>query len=229
MNYFSETARAAVHLIFSFDEEVFEIAWTSLSVSITATLFAALFALPLGIWAAISRFRGKKLLQHTLNTLMAMPTVMIGLVLYGLISRQGALGDFGLLYTKTAIIIGETILILPIIMNMVMVAVQSADDNLIPTLKTLGANSRQQILIITSELRFTLLAAIVTGFGRAIGEVGAAMMLGGNIQGVTRTMTTAIALETSKGNFELGLALGILLLLIAFSVNLLLQTLQGKA
>ena len=228
MNYFSETARAAVHLIFSFDEEVFEIAWTSLSVSITATLFAALFALPLGIWAAISRFRGKKLLQHTLNTLMAMPTVMIGLVLYGLISRQGALGDFGLLYTKTAIIIGETILILPIIMNMVMVAVQSADDNLIPTLKTLGANSRQQILIITSELRFTLLAAIVTGFGRAIGEVGAAMMLGGNIQGVTRTMTTAIALETSKGNFELGLALGILLLLIAFSVNLLLQTLQGK-
>ena len=228
MNYFSETARAAVHLIFSFDEEVFEIAWTSLSVSITATLFAALFALPLGIWAAISRFRGKKLLQHTPNTLMAMPTVMIGLVLYGLISRQGALGDFGLLYTKTAIIIGETILILPIIMNMVMVAVQSADDNLIPTLKTLGANSRQQILIITSELRFTLLAAIVTGFGRAIGEVGAAMMLGGNIQGVTRTMTTAIALETSKGNFELGLALGILLLLIAFSVNLLLQTLQGK-
>ena len=228
MNYFSETARSAVHLIFSFDEEVFEIAWTSLSVSITATLFAALFALPLGIWAAISRFRGKKLLQHTLNTLMAMPTVMIGLVLYGLISRQGALGDFGLLYTKTAIIIGETILILPIIMNMVMVAVQSADDNLIPTLKTLGANSRQQILIITSELRFTLLAAIVTGFGRAIGEVGAAMMLGGNIQGVTRTMTTAIALETSKGNFELGLALGILLLLIAFSVNLLLQTLQGK-
>ena len=229
MNYFSETARAAVHLIFSFDEEVFEIAWTSLSVSITATLFAALFALPLGIWAAISKFRGKKLMQHTLNTLMAMPTVMIGLVLYGLISRQGALGDFGLLYTKTAIIIGETILILPIIMNMVMVAVQSADDNLIPTLKTLGANSRQQILIITSELRFTLLAAIVTGFGRAIGEVGAAMMLGGNIQGVTRTMTTAIALETSKGNFELGLALGILLLLIAFSVNLLLQTLQGKA
>ena len=229
MNYFSETARAAVHLIFSFDEEVFEIAWTSLTVSISATLFAALFALPLGIWAAISRFRGKKLLQHTLNTLMAMPTVMIGLVLYGLISRQGALGDFGLLYTKTAIIIGETILILPIIMNMVMVAVQSADDNLIPTLKTLGANSRQQILIITSELRFTLLVAIVTGFGRAIGEVGAAMMLGGNIQGVTRTMTTAIALETSKGNFELGLALGILLLLIAFSVNLLLQTLQGKA
>ena len=229
MNYFSETARAAVHLIFSFDEEVFEIAWTSLSVSITATLFAALFALPLGIWAAISKFRGKKLMQHTLNTLMAMPTVMIGLILYGLISRQGALGDFGLLYTKTAIIIGETILILPIIMNMVMVAVQSADDNLIPTLKTLGANSRQQILIITSELRFTLLAAIVTGFGRAIGEVGAAMMLGGNIQGVTRTMTTAIALETSKGNFELGLALGILLLLIAFSVNLLLQTLQGKA
>ena len=228
MNHFSETARAAVHLIFSFDEEVFEIAWTSLTVSISATLFAALFALPLGIWAAISRFRGKKLMQHTLNTLMAMPTVMIGLVLYGLISRQGALGDFGLLYTKTAIIIGETILILPIIMNMVMVAVQSADDNLIPTLKTLGANSRQQILIITSELRFTLLVAIVTGFGRAIGEVGAAMMLGGNIQGVTRTMTTAIALETSKGNFELGLALGILLLLIAFSVNLLLQTLQGK-
>jgi tungstate transport system permease protein len=228
MNYFSDTARAAIHLIFSFDNEVYTIAWTSLSISITATLFAAVFALPLGIWVAIASFRGKKLLQHTLNTLMAMPTVMIGLVLYGLLSRQGALGGFGLLYTKSAIAIGQTLLILPIIMNMVMIAVQTADESLLPTLKSLGANTYQQILIIISELRLSLLAAIVTGFGRAIGEVGAAMMLGGNIQGVTRIMTTAIALETSKGNFELGLALGILLLLIAFGVNVLLQTLQGK-
>ena len=153
---------------------------------------------------------------------------MIGLILYGLFSRRGPLGDWGLLYTETAVIIGEAVLILPIIMNLTMVAVQSADEQLLPTLKSLGANSFQQIYLIINELRYTILAAVITGFGRAIGEVGAAMMLGGNIQGVTRTMTTAIALETSKGDFELGLALGILLLVIAFTVNFLLQVMQQK-
>ncbi len=228
MNYFSEAIISALQLIIQFDPEIYQIVWTSVKISLIATLFAAFFGILLGIITAISRFPGKRLIQQVLNTLMAMPTVMIGLVFYGLLSRQGPLGELGLLYTETAVIIGETCLILPIIMNMTLVAVQSADQRLISTLVMLGARPHQQILPVLSELRFTILAGVVTGFGRAIGEVGAAMMLGGNIQGVTRTMTTAIALETSKGDFELGLALGILLLIIAFAINLLLQLFNTK-
>jgi tungstate transport system permease protein len=229
MNYFSEAFAAAIQLIFQFDPKIYQIVWTSLKISLIATFFASLLGVISGIGVAISEFTGKRFLQHRLNTLMAMPTVMIGLIFYGLLSRRGPLGELGLLYTQTAVILGEACLILPIIMNMTLVAVQSADNRLIITLKILGAKSHQQILLILSELRFVILAAIITGFGRAIGEVGAAMMLGGNIQGSTRTMTTAIALETSKGDFELGLALGFLLLLIAFAVNLLLQLLENKA
>ena len=229
MNYFSEAFAAAIQLIFQFDPKIYEIVWTSLKISLIATFVSSLLGVILGIWVAISEFTGKRFLQHLLNTLMAMPTVMIGLIFYGLLSRRGPLGEFGLLYTQTAVILGEACLILPIIMNMTLVAVQSADNRLIITLKILGAKSHQQIQLILSELRFVILAAIITGFGRAIGEVGAAMMLGGNIQGSTRTMTTAIALETSKGDFELGLALGLLLLLIAFAVNLMLQLLENKA
>jgi len=228
MHFFSEAIISALQLIIQFNPEIYLIAWTSVKISLIATVLAALFGIFLGILIAITQFPGKRFIQQFLNTLMAMPTVMIGLIFYGLLSRQGPLGDLGLLYTETAVIIGETCLILPLIMNMTLVAVQSADQRLVITLRMLGAKTHQQIPPILSELRFTILAAVVTGFGRAIGEVGAAMMLGGNIQGVTRTMTTAIALETSKGDFELGLALGLLLLIIAFSINLLLQIIQSK-
>ncbi|NOQ77695.1 MAG: ABC transporter permease subunit [Methylococcaceae bacterium] len=228
MHYFSEAIFSALQLIIQFDPEIYLIASTSIKISLYATLIAAVFGILLGIITAITQFPGKHFVQQLLNTLMAMPTVMIGLIFYGLLSRQGPLGDWGLLYTKTAVIIGETCLILPLIMNMTLVAVQSADQRLISTLKMLGAKPYQQIIPILSELRFTILAGVITGFGRAIGEVGAAMMLGGNIQGLTRTMTTAIALETSKGNFEFGLALGLLLLIIAFSINLALQMINTK-
>jgi len=229
MHYFSESFFSALQLIIQFDPEIYQIAWTSIKISLIATLIASFFGLFLGVVTAISQFPGKHLIQQILNTLMAMPTVMIGLIFYGLLSRQGPLGDLGLLYTETAVIIGETCLILPLIMNMTLIAVQSTDQRLVSTLTMLGAKPYQQIIPIISELRFTLLAAVITGFGRAIGEVGAAMMLGGNIQGLTRTMTTAIALETSKGDFELGLALGLLLLIIAFSINLLLQMANIKS
>jgi len=228
MHYFSEAFFSALQLIIQFDPEIYHIASTSIKISLHATLIAAVFGILLGIITAITQFPGKHFVQQLLNTLMAMPTVMIGLIFYGLLSRQGPLGDWGLLYTKTAVIMGETCLILPLIMNMTLVAVQSADQRLISTLKMLGAKPYQQIIPILSELRFTILAGVITGFGRAIGEVGAAMMLGGNIQGLTRTMTTAIALETSKGNFEFGLALGLLLLIIAFSINLALQMINTK-
>ncbi len=228
MNYFSEALFAAIQLIIHFDPEIYQIVFTSLKISFIACFFASFLGVLIGIILAIHNFIGKHFIQQLLNTLMAMPTVMIGLIFYGLFSRRGALGDWELLYTETAIIIGETFLITPIIINLTLVAVQSTDKRLLETLIMLGAKPYQKILPVLSECRFAIFAAITTGFGRAIGEVGAAMMLGGNIQGATRTMTTAIALETSKGDFERGLALGLLLLLIAFSVNVGLQFLKSN-
>jgi len=226
MEYFSESILAALGLIVDFDKELYQIVVTSVKISCIALLIASLIGVPVGGWVALSSFRGKYFLQSLLNTLMAMPTVMIGLIFYGLLSRRGPLGDFGLLYTPTAVVIGEFVLILPIIINLAASAVNSSDPRLVSTLQSMGANQWQLLILVLLEVRMAVAIAVVTGFGRAIGEVGAAMMLGGNIQGVTRTMTTAIALETSKGEFELGLALGILLLAIAFSVNWLLQRLH---
>jgi len=228
VNYFTDATLGAIQLLLQFNPEVYLIVWTSLKIALIATTLAAILAIPTGIYIAINEFIGKRLLLQLLNTLMAMPTVMIGLVFYGLLSRRGMFGDYGLLYTETAVILGEASLIVPIIINMTVVAVQSADNRLLPTLKSLGAKQTQLVLPLLTELRYVILAAIITGFGRAIGEVGAAMMLGGNIHGVTRTMTTAIALETSKGDFVLGLALGIVLLSVAFTVNFILQQLTPE-
>ncbi|MCK5926067.1 MAG: ABC transporter permease, partial [Methylococcales bacterium] len=183
MDYFQDAFLKALQLIFQFDAQIYQIVLTSLRISFIATFFASLIGIFFGILIAINHFIGKRLLQHFLNTLMAMPTVMIGLVFYGLFSRRGILGDWGLLYTETAVIIGEAFLITPIIMNLTRVAVESSDKRLLETLKILGAKSYQQFIPILSERRFSILAAVTTGFGRAIGEVGAAMMLGGNIQG----------------------------------------------
>jgi tungstate transport system permease protein len=229
MAYFSDSLSVAFQLILKFDPNVYEIVWTSLKIALIATAFSGLLGVLLGIWVGLKDFIGKTLVRHSLNTLMAMPTVMIGLIFYGLLSRKGLLGEFGLLYTEDAVILGEACLILPIIMNMTLLAVDSADKRFLTTLKILGAKTHQQIALTLSELRYVISAGIITGFGRAIGEVGAAMMLGGNIQGITRTMTTAIAMETGKGDFELGLALGILLLLIALTVNLLFHLLTNKS
>ncbi|MDH5358290.1 MAG: ABC transporter permease [Gammaproteobacteria bacterium] len=226
MTYFIDSLLAAMALVTHFDSDIYQIVATSVSISLIAALIAASLAIPAGITMAQHQFSGKQFIQHLLNTLMAMPTVVIGLLLYGLFSRLGPLGNLGLLYTPTAMVIAEAILIFPIMMNLTITAVTSADPRLIPTLLSLGANPYSLFIQIVKQTRFAILAAIITGFGRAIGEVGAAMMLGGNIEGFTRTMTTAIALETSKGDFELGLALGILLLLIAFIINFLLSWLQ---
>ncbi len=228
MSYFADSLAAAFQLISSFDKEIYQVVANSVSISLIAALIAALIAIPAGIAFALNHFSGKHFIQHLLNTLMAMPTVVIGLLLYGLFSRLGPLGQFELLYTPTAIILAEAILIFPIMMNLTIVAVTSADPRLVPTLISLGAKPFTLAVHVARQTHFAILAAIITGFGRAIGEVGAAMMLGGNIEGFTRTMTTAIALETSKGEFETGLALGLLLLLIAFIVNFLLSWLQRE-
>ena len=226
MTYFIDSLIAALELITSFDPHIYRIVATSVSISLIASIIASLLAVPAGVVMALNRFSGKAFIQHLLNTLMAMPTVVIGLLLYGLFSRLGPLGHWGLLYTPMAIIIAQAILIFPIMMNLTITAVNSADPRLKPTLISLGAGHLSLAINVIRVTRFAILAAVITGFGRAIGEVGAAMMLGGNIEGFTRTMTTAIALETSKGEFELGLALGLLLLIIAFILNFLLSWLH---
>lgn len=228
MSYFADSLSAATELILSFDQALCEIVFNSISISLIAALIAGIVAIPAGIVMALNQFHGRQLIQHTLNTLMAMPTVLIGLLLYGLLSRLGPFGHLELLYTPTAIIIAEAILIFPIMMNLAIAAVTAADPRLVPTLRSLGAKSTTLTIQVAKQTRFIMLAAVITGFGRAIGEVGAAMMVGGNIEGYTRTMTTAIALETSKGEFEVGLALGLLLLFIAFLVNFILSCLQRE-
>lgn len=226
MDYFFGSFLAAVRLIFEFDPEVYRIAWTSIRISFSSALLAAFIAVPLGGWVALHDFPGKRFLEAVMNALMALPTVTIGLIFYGLLSRNGPLGEYGLLYSPAAIILGECVLIFPIMVNLSVAAVHSADGRLLSTLKMLGANRIQQLIGVVREMRKAIFSGLIAGFGRAIGEVGVAMMLGGNIQGFTRTMTTAIALETNKGEFEFALALGLLLLLLAFSLSGILQKLK---
>ncbi len=224
--FFLEAIDKSFKLILDFNKDLFMVVWTSLRISLMAVIIASMIAIPLGIFVALKLFPGRNFLLSILNTLMALPTVIVGLLLYGLLNRQGLLGEFGLLYTPAAMVIGQSILIIPIIWNLSIAAVKGADPRLRITCLSLGASLLQKGMIYINEVRFALIAAIVAGFGRAIGEVGVAMMLGGNIEGFTRTMTTAIALETSKGDFEFALALGFMLLLVAFVVNIVLQQFQ---
>lgn len=225
-SFFLDAMDKSFNLILSFDKELFLVIWSSLRISLIAVLIASILAIPLGILVALKQFLWRNFLLSILNTLMALPTVIVGLLLYGLLNRQGVFGEFGLLYTPTAMVMGQSLLIIPIIWNLSIAAVKGADPRLRITCLSLGASLFQKGIIYINEVRFALIAAIVAGFGRAIGEVGVAMMLGGNIEGFTRTMTTAIALETSKGDFEFALALGFMLLLVAFVVNISLQQFQ---
>jgi tungstate transport system permease protein len=226
LNFLLDSLISAVFLIASGDYEVFFIVWTSLKVSVASTFAAAVTGIPLGMMFAMRRFRGKKAVLLFLNTSMATPTVVIGLFFYVVLSRSGPLGSLGFLFTTSGMIVGLYALCLPLIVNMSMLAIQALDPRLFLTVKLLGATPLQQAWLILKEARSALMGAVVIGFGRVISEVGIAMMLGGNIRGFTRTMTTAIALETSKGELELSMALGIVLLTVALGVNAVLYFLQ---
>ena len=218
----------AVMWLISGHASVYLVVWTSLYIVMIALGLATLLGVPLGVLIAVSEFRGKRLVVSLCNTLLSMPTVVVGLTVYAFLSRQGPLGELGLLFTPWAVIIGDVLLALPILVALTIAAVQGTDPRVRETALSLGAGSAQAALAVLSEARFALCAAVVAGFGRVIAEVGAAMMLGGNIRGYTRTMTTAIALETSKGEFALALALGFVLLIVAFVVNGILYYLQGR-
>ncbi len=228
MGYLGDSLLTAFELILGFDREVRMAVWTSLYTSSCSIVIAALLGVPIGLWLGLNRFRGRQLLIALLNTLMALPTVVVGLLLFGLFSRQGPLGPLGLLFTPLAMIAGQTVLAAPIVANLVLAAVTGADQRIINTALTLGASRLQAAIQLLREIRFGVMAAVIAGFGRVIAEVGVAMMLGGNIRNSTRTMTTAIALETSKGEFAFGLALGIILLSVALIVNLFLNSLQQR-
>ncbi len=224
MGYLLEAVEKAIWLIVHFDRELAVVVWTSLSVSVTSTALASAVGVPLGFAIAMAQFRGKHHVEVALNTAMALPTVVVGLTVYSFISRRGPLGAYGLLFTPTAMIIGQFVLATPIIAALSLSATKSVDARVGETARTLGANAFQTASAILNEARYAILVAVVAGFGRVIAEVGSAMILGGNIQGYTRTMTTAIALETGKGEFALAIALGIILLLIALSVNAVVQS-----
>ncbi len=228
MDFLRESLLQALRLIFTYDPEVYVTIWNSLKVSSLAVLFASLFGVSAGLVVGTCRFTGRRLVITLLNTLMALPTVVVGLICYGFLSRSGPLGHLGLLFTNHAVVIGLTILATPVIANYTIGALSAADGRILPTAQTLGAGSVQSALLLLQEIRFGAMAAVIAGFGRVIAEVGIAMMLGGNIRGLTRTMTTAIALETSKGEFSFGLALGIFLMTVALVVNLLLNLLQQR-
>ena len=218
----------AVHLIVSFDPEVMGIAGLSLRISVTATLLAAVICLPLGSVIHFSRFAGKRILLNLIQTFYSIPTVVVGLFVFVLFSRAGPLGDLGLLFTPTVMIIGQMILIAPVLLGLTISAFSGVDKAIPDTARSLGASGFQTMAIVLREARFAVMAAILLAFGRAISEVGLALMVGGNILGVTRVLTTAISLETSKGDFGLAIALGIILILIALIINIVLNRIQQR-
>ncbi|MGA2478434.1 MAG: ABC transporter permease [Spirochaetia bacterium] len=196
---------------------------TSLRFSISSAIIACLPGFPLGVLIALKHFPGRRAVLAVLNTLMALPTVVIGLIVYAFISRAGPLGGLGILFTPTAVVIGQAILAFPIVASLTASGLSNLDPLFPEVLTTLGANRRNILWMSLRQGRGAVLSAALAAFGRVVGEVGAAMMLGGNIRWYTRTITTAIALETSKGEFELGLALGIILMATALGVNALLH------
>lgn len=218
----------AIELIVSGNPEVVEITVRSLYISLSATFFAAIVALPLGALIYFKEFRGKQALVNILQTLFAMPTVIIGLFVFLMLSRSGPFGFLNLLFTPGGMIVAQTILIIPLIMGLTVSALSSIDREMRYTIISLGASSLQSVLTVLKEARFAIISVVLLGFGRAIAEVGTVMIVGGNIRGFTRVLTTAIALNTSMGNFPFSIALGIILLVVALGVNIVLSLVQRR-
>ena len=226
MNTFADSAAAAWHLVVSADPLLFAIVGRSLAVSATACLLACCLGLLLGAWLAVARFPGRGLLLTLLNTLLALPSVVVGLVIYLLLSRSGPLGFLGWLFSFKAMVLAQTLLVLPVVTALTRQAIEDADRGHGEQLRSLGARSFARGLLLVADERYALVTVVITAFGRAVSEVGAVMIVGGNIDGFTRVMTTAIALETSKGDLPLALALGLVLLAVVLALNLAIAALR---
>ncbi len=221
MNDISQALSAAGHLIVSADATLISVVTLSVKVSFAAVLIAAVIGLLAGAILAISRFHGRQAVIAVLNALMGLPPVVVGLVIYLMLSRAGPLGEFGLLFTPTAMVMAQAVLITPIIAALSRQVIEDAWREYEEQLHSLGANTPAAAQTLLWDTRFALMTVVLAGFGRAAAEVGAVMIVGGNIDGVTRVMTTAIALETSKGDLPLALGLGMVLVMIIIGVNLL--------
>ncbi len=219
MDFITNGIIKAIQLLLSGNPETYSAVYATIKVSSCSIFTSILLGVPLGFFLGFYDFKGKRALRLIVDTLLSIPTVFIGLLVYSFISSRGPLGDLGLLFTLSGIGIGQTILALPIVIALSATAVESMDEGLSTTLISLGANRFRLLTGCLYEIRFSLIAASVTAYGRVLTEVGISMMVGGNVKWYTRTITTAIALETGKGMFATGIALGIVLLLIAFVVN----------
>ncbi|MGM0498876.1 MAG: ABC transporter permease [Bacillota bacterium] len=229
MDYYTNALNTALKLIITLDQEVIQVVTTSLKLAFSSTFLASIVSIPLAILIARNDFKTKKFLNIILNTLLSLPTVVIGIFVYSLISRRGILGDLELLFTPFGIIIGQVILLIPLITALIRNVIYALDEKLYKTAKSMGASHSQQFKLVITEARYGIIGALIAAFGRVLGEIGISMMLGGNIKNVTRTITTAMSLETNKGRFAFALALGIILLILSFLINFITYFLQeGK-
>jgi len=228
VNEIVEGFSQAGNLIVTLNPDLLQIAALSLYVSLCATILAAVITIPLGGFIHFHEFRGKQALITLIQTLYSIPTVIVGLLVYFLLSRSGPLGFLGLLYSPEGMILGEAVLIIPIILGLVITALSGISRNIRDTIVSLGATEFQGILEIIREARFAIMGGVILGFGRAISEVGVAMMIGGNIRGETRVLTTAIMLGTGMGEFSLAFALGIILLAISMMVVILMKFISRR-
>ena len=228
MDYLLDGLKHGLAILLPPHRDIVQIVILSLAVSGSATMLAALAAIPAAVLLALKRFRGKRFLVAVINTALAVPAVLIGLVVYGLVNRRGPLGTLELLFTPGAMILAQALLAFPIITALALAALKGIAGDARDLALSLGANRWQLALAVIRQGRFAFLTALIAGFSRVLGETGMTLMVGGNIKGHTRVLTTAISLETMKGNFEIGIALGIVLLLVAVTINILLQWAQGK-
>ncbi len=228
MDFLADGFRRALGLIVSGDAEVTGIALLTLKIGLIATVLACALGVPLGFVLATKPFWGRRAALTVVNTALAFPTVVVGLLLYGVFSRRGPLGGIGWLYTWQAIVVGDVVIAAPIAAALAAAAVQGVDPRIRRTAETLGASRWRTAWTVAREARFALAAVVTVAFGHVVAEIGSAMTVGGNIRGETRTLTTAVALYTGQGDFGLALALGLILLLLALLVNVALQALQGR-
>ena len=228
MDVLIDGVRQAMGLLVSADADVLTILWTSLEVSGTATLIALLLGIPAGAVLALTRFPGRTLVVSAVNTGIGLPPVVVGLFVTIFLWRSGPLGALEILYTPTAIVIAQAVIAAPIVTGITLAAVQNVSPRFRLQLIALGASRPQMVWVVLREARLPMLAAIMAGFGGVISEIGASMMVGGNIKGQTRTLTTAMVLETGKGNFDVAIALSILLLVLVFAINWALTAVQQR-
>ena len=228
MDVLVEGVRQAVGLLLGGDPEIGAVLWLSLRVSGTATLIALLLGIPAGAVLALTRFPGRTLVVSAVNTGMGLPPVVVGLFVTILLWRSGPLGGWEVLYTPAAIVLAQAVIAAPIVTGITLAAVQNVPAQFRLQLYALGASRSQMVRVVLQEARLPMLAAVMAGFGGVISEIGASMMVGGNIRGHTRTLTTAMVLETGKGNFDVAIALSILLLALVFAVNWALTAIQQR-